>query len=231
MVDFSFKTFSQKLRKYGNLNFLLESFVKKNFLSLFLILSLLSTFNFAQTKSAAQAANNAATAKISAKQQGIEVPFISKTLANGMEIIVLPDPSVPIVTVELDVRNGSFTESPDLNGLSHLYEHMFFKPSKAVALYRCELAQRYENAAVFRRENCADTIKLKSQIGDAGYLGDIGQLGINYNGSTQEEVVNYYFTTTSPNVAAAMRVINDAVRYPTFDEDEFAKEKLKSDLR
>lgn len=200
--------------------------MKKHCLSLLLILSVFSTFSLAQTKNAAQAAaNNSAAAKTAVKQQGIEVPFVNKTLANGLEVIVLPDASVPIVTVELDVRNGSFTESPELNGLSHLYEHMFFKPSKAVALYRCELAQKFNNAAVFERENCSDTEKLKNQIGNPDYLGDIGQLGINYNGSTQEEVVNYYFTTTSPNVSTAMRVINDAVRYPTFDEDEFAKEK------
>jgi zinc protease len=225
MVDFYYKTFSQKLRKYNNLNFLLELFVKKNFLSLFLILSILSTFNFAQTKTGMQSAPAPATAKAPAKQQAIEVPFVNKTLANGMEIIVLLDPSVPIVTVELDVRNGSFTESPDLNGLSHLYEHMFFKPNKSALVYRCELAQKYNNFTIYERENCAETVKLKSQIGSVDYFGDIGQLGINYNGTTQEEVVNYYFTTTSPNLATAIRVINDAVRYPTFDEEEFVKEK------
>ena len=59
-----------------------------------------------------------------------EIPIKVKTLANGMQIIVLPDSSVPLVTIELAVRNGSFTEPPELNGLSHLYEHMFFKPSR-----------------------------------------------------------------------------------------------------
>ena len=48
-----------------------------------------------------------------------------------MQIIVLPDRSVPLVTIELAVRNGSFTEPPELNGLSHLYEHMFFKTNHA----------------------------------------------------------------------------------------------------
>ena len=199
--------------------------MKKNFLSLFLVLSILSTFNFAQTKTGSQAASGTAAAKPSARQQGIEVPFVNKTLANGMEIIVLPDSSVPIVTVELDVRNGSFTESPELNGLSHLYEHMFFKPNKSALVYRCELAQKFNNSAVYERENCAETVKLKSQIGNVNYLGDIGQLGINYNGSTQEEVVNYFYTTTSPYLSSAMRLINDSVRYPTFDEVEFEQEK------
>jgi len=31
------------------------------------------------------------------------------------------------------VRNGSFTEPPELNGLSHLYEHMFFKANRATS--------------------------------------------------------------------------------------------------
>src|SRR5205085_10105499 len=30
------------------------------------------------------------------------------------------------------VKNGSFTEPPELNGLSHLYEHMFFKANCAI---------------------------------------------------------------------------------------------------
>src|SRR5712671_7027375 len=57
----------------------------------------------------------------------------AKVLPNGLEVVVLEDHSVPIVTIELAVRNGSFTEPPELNGLSHLYEHMFFKANRAIA--------------------------------------------------------------------------------------------------
>ncbi len=59
------------------------------------------------------------------------VQLVSRTLANGFEVIVLEDHSIPLVTVELAVRNGSFAEPPELNGLSHLYEHMFFKANRA----------------------------------------------------------------------------------------------------
>ncbi len=118
----------------------------------------------------------------------------SKILSNGLEIIVLEDHSVPVVTIELAVRNGSFTEPPELNGLSHLYEHMFFKANRAV--------QNQEE-----------------------YLQRIGQLGIAYNGETREEVVEYYFSTTSPNVRAAMNFMRDATRYPLFDEKEFERER------
>src|SRR5258707_11712681 len=57
------------------------------------------------------------------------------------------------------------------------------------------------------------------------YLRTIGQLGIAYNGETREEVVEYYFTTTSPNLRAAMNFMRDATRYPLFDESEFERER------
>ena len=123
-----------------------------------------------------------------------QTKFVNKQLKNGLEIIVLEDHSIPLVTCELAVRNGSFTEPPELNGLSHLFEHMFFKANRA------------------------------SLTGEA-YLNTIDQLGIVYNGQTQEELVNYYFTTTSPNLAVAMRFMRDAVRYPLFEEGQFAQER------
>lgn len=50
-----------------------------------------------------------------------------KVLANGLEAIVVENHGVPLATVEIVVRNGSFTQPPDYSGLSHLYEHMFFR--------------------------------------------------------------------------------------------------------
>jgi zinc protease len=123
-------------------------------------------------------------------------PFVNKVLPNGLEVIVLEDHSVPLVTCELAVRNGSFTEPPELNGLSHLYEHMFFKVSRESA----------------RRPG-------------SDYLRNIDSLGIVYNGETHEEVVNYYFTTTTPNFPIAMRFMRDQARFPIFDESQLAEER------
>jgi zinc protease len=55
----------------------------------------------------------------------------SKVLPNGLQVILFEDHAVPLVTVELVIRNGALTETPELNGLSHLYEHMFFKTNRA----------------------------------------------------------------------------------------------------
>ncbi|MGX5817004.1 M16 family metallopeptidase [Chitinophaga lutea] len=57
--------------------------------------------------------------------------FLQK-LPNGLEILVLEDNSVPLVTIEMAVKNGSYTEDNEYNGLSHLYEHMFFKANKDI---------------------------------------------------------------------------------------------------
>jgi len=55
------------------------------------------------------------------------------------------------------------------------------------------------------------------------YLRKIGQLGIAYNASTREEVVNYFFTTTSPNLRTAMQFMRDSIRFPLFEEREFER--------
>src|SRR6476469_2505029 len=56
----------------------------------------------------------------------------SKKLSNGLEVIVVENHAVPLVTVEIAVKSGGFVESPDYAGLSHLYEHMFFKANRAI---------------------------------------------------------------------------------------------------
>jgi zinc protease len=50
-----------------------------------------------------------------------------KVLANGLEVIVVENHGVPLATIEIDVKNGSFTQSPEYEGLAHIYEHMFFR--------------------------------------------------------------------------------------------------------
>lgn len=50
-----------------------------------------------------------------------------KVLANGLEVIVVENHGVPLATVEINVKNGSFTQPPEYEGLAHMYEHMFFR--------------------------------------------------------------------------------------------------------
>jgi len=56
----------------------------------------------------------------------------SKVLHNGLEVIVIEDHIVPLVTIEIAVKNGAFVETPEYDGLAHLYEHMFFKANAKI---------------------------------------------------------------------------------------------------
>ena len=174
----------------------MELFVKRHLLVLLLVCSFVAPATFASVQSPArpQTGRQAPRPTAAAPAKAPEESVVTKTLANGLEIIVLEDHSIPLVTVEMAFRNGSYTEPPELNGLSHLYEHMFFKANRA-------------------------------SLEKADYLQTIDQLGIIYNGQTQEEVVNYYFTTTTPNFGVAMRFMRDAARFPAFDANQFAQER------
>ncbi|HET9423746.1 MAG TPA: pitrilysin family protein [Gemmatimonadaceae bacterium] len=61
-----------------------------------------------------------------AQRAELEKRIRRDTLPNGLEIIVVENSGVPLVTVEAIVRNGSFTQTPADQGLAHLYEHMIF---------------------------------------------------------------------------------------------------------
>lgn len=193
--------------------------VRKLLLASIALLSIFSNGILAQKPKPATSKSPAATA---APRPAYAIPFVSKTLPNGLEVIVLQDTSVPIVTVELAVRNGSFTEPLEFNGLSHLYEHMFFKPNFAVQIYGCEHAARGMGFAV--NPGCVKALAMKSKIGDTSYLKDADEVSI-YNGTTNEEIVNYFFNTTSQYLPTAIRFINDSVRYPSFGEEDFENEK------
>jgi zinc protease len=75
--------------------------------------------------------------------------FFTTKLDNGLEILVVEDKTVPLATVEITTKNGSYTESPEFNGLSHLYEHMFFKANKDYPSQEAYMARVRELGIVF----------------------------------------------------------------------------------
>ena len=47
--------------------------------------------------------------------------------SNGLDVVAMPAPKVPLVTIVLVSHAGAMTETKESNGLTHLWEHMFFK--------------------------------------------------------------------------------------------------------
>ncbi len=92
----------------------------------------------------------------------------SKLLANGLEVIVIENHIVPLVTIEIVVKNGGFVETPEYDGLAHLYEHMFFKanqkiPSQEAYLERTrELGMSWNGTTSEERVNYYFTLPVDS---------------------------------------------------------------------
>ncbi|MEO0141116.1 MAG: pitrilysin family protein [candidate division WOR-3 bacterium] len=62
----------------------------------------------------------------------LPVRFKTKTLDNGLMVIVVEDHSAPVVAVQVWYKVGSRNESYRETGLAHLTEHMMFKGSAGV---------------------------------------------------------------------------------------------------
>lgn len=56
--------------------------------------------------------------------------YTSFNLDNGLSVYLMPKTDIPLVSVWLASKTGAYTETPDTNGLTHLFEHMFFKANK-----------------------------------------------------------------------------------------------------
>ncbi len=129
-----------------------------------------------------------------AQRAELEKRIKRDTLANGLEVIVVENHGVPLVTIEANARNGSFTQPPTYEGLSHLYEHMFFKSNVSYPIPEQFVARASELGAVF-------------------------------NGTTQEERVNYYLTVPSDSAMPALSFLASALRSPLFRPDELERER------
>src|SRR5687768_2065119 len=133
---------------------------------------------------------------IAATASAADIPGLSsKKLPNGLEVIVIENHAVPLVTVEIAVRSGGFVESHEFSGLSHLYEHMFFKGNRVIP-------------------------------NQEAYLKRLRELGAAWNGTTQTERVNYYFTVPSENLREGTVFMRDALFFPLFQQKELERERV-----
>ncbi|MDB4959435.1 MAG: peptidase [Myxococcales bacterium] len=76
----------------------------------------------------------AAAARAGADASDPKIEFEKYTLPNGLEVILAPDQSVPLVAVNIWYHVGSGDEVPGRTGFAHLFEHMMFQGSKNVGM-------------------------------------------------------------------------------------------------
>ncbi|HEY0875568.1 MAG TPA: pitrilysin family protein [Vicinamibacterales bacterium] len=60
----------------------------------------------------------------------MDIPFVHRTLDNGLDVLVHEDRNCPIVAVNVWYHVGSKNEAPGRTGFAHLFEHLMFEGSK-----------------------------------------------------------------------------------------------------
>ena len=58
-------------------------------------------------------------------------PVSQFTLANGMQVVVIPDHRAPVVTQMIWYKVGAMDDPPGHSGLAHFFEHMMFRGTRA----------------------------------------------------------------------------------------------------
>jgi zinc protease len=127
-------------------------------------------------------------------QQRLPQGYFWKKLPNGLEVLVIENSKVPLATIEIAVKNGAYTEGPEFSGLSHLFEHMFFKANRD-----------YPTPEKFLKRT--------------------QELGAIWNGTTNVERVNYFFTFDRDSLKAGLKFMNAAIRFPIYREQDMQKER------
>ncbi|MGN6619019.1 MAG: M16 family metallopeptidase, partial [Ilyomonas sp.] len=120
--------------------------------------------------------------------------YFWKKLNNGLEVVVIENNKVPLATIEIAVKNGAYTEGPEYSGLSHLFEHMFFKANRDYPTQEKFLKRTQE-------------------------------LGAIWNGTTDVERVNYFFTFDKDSLDAGLKFMNAAIRFPIYRVEDMQKER------
>ena len=115
-------------------------------------------------------------------------------LDNGLELFVMENHAAPLAYIEIAVKAGGIAQTKENAGLFHLYEHMMFKGN---TLYR-------------------DAASVQRAINDLGVS--------EWNGSTSDEYVNYYFTVR-PTVCIPGLNSGAISREPLLRPDEIENEK------
>ncbi|MGV8921835.1 MAG: M16 family metallopeptidase [Thermomonas sp.] len=90
------------------------------------LLSLACALALGGTSLIAQAATPAPPAKAQATKVAGADTIVSKTLANGLKIVVWPDHDIPNANYYTFYKVGSRNEHAGITGLAHFFEHMMF---------------------------------------------------------------------------------------------------------
>lgn len=85
--------------------------------------------------------------------------FQTSQLDNGLSVVTVETHKVPLITIVLTARAGAMTESPETNGLTHLWEHMFFKGNKRIPNQEAFQQRIQELGIVYNGDTSAEVVR------------------------------------------------------------------------
>ena len=118
-----------------------------------------------------------------------------KTLPNGLQVLVLEDHTVPLVTLAITFKAGAINESKEVNGLIGLYSELMEAGDKDFAT--------------------------RSDFNYHG--GQLGIQRSNV--TTTEENSSYHFILPKENLEAGLKYMNSAIRFPLLNPTAVENEK------
>ncbi len=118
-------------------------------------------------------------------QQLPRIAFEKYTLANGLDVILSVNKSIPAVNVNLWYHVGSKNEAPGKTGFAHLFEHMMFQGSKHVI---------------------GEYLSLVEQAGANLRTGGV-------NGTTSSDRTNYFETVPTTSLEYALWLESDRMGF------------------
>ncbi len=88
-----------------------------------------------------------------------ESSFQVSRLSNGLDLVTVPSPKVPLVTIVLVAKAGAMTETRDINGLTHLWEHMFFKGNQRLPNQEAFMNRVRDLGIMFNGDTSAEVVR------------------------------------------------------------------------
>lgn len=93
------------------------------------------------------------------KTTNINTIMTQSNMDNGLEVVIHESHKVPLVTMVLAVKAGGRTETPETNGVTHLWEHMFFKGNKTLPDQEAFNARIRELGIVYNGDTSAEKVR------------------------------------------------------------------------
>ncbi|MFC1619316.1 M16 family metallopeptidase [Candidatus Neomarinimicrobiota bacterium] len=138
-----------------------------------------------------------------------------KILDNGLHVVVVENHTVPLATIAVVFKYGSFVENAENNGLAHLLTHMLFQSQRNIPILPARLRQ--SNRLYPTQE---------------AYLNRLQELGALTAGGAREEWVYFVGTLAADSLESGLEYVSESVQYPMFTDEvlQYGKQSVLSEL-